>query len=281
MIGPRGAPVSTTLTAWNVRGYRPRTQEVDRLFANSPTDVLFISETMQGRRKDGTVDPLDFEGQIISIPGVKKPGSAGHPSMGIAFLSKSTRLKRVAALQGKEKKWQMLVVETDRLRLIGVYSKPKMPRPDWLELLSRLDTYKANSRPTIVGGDFNAHHSAWTDGITSPGGEALRSHLRLGSTRGAPPLTTLPALYHLHAPREPTCIRKTPVGITRSTIDLFLVARRRNYQVTDTTLLMPLGVGGSDHAPISLTLKHPAHADTRPRPQFLPTLCVGGTYSPR
>ena len=270
MIGPQGAPVSTTLTSWNVRGYRPRTQEVENLFANSPTDVMFISETMQGRRKDGTVNPLDFEGQIISIPALREH-TAGHPSMGVAFLAKKTRMKRIASLQGKSKKWQMLVVETDQLRFIGVYAKPKMPRPDWLELLTRLDTYKANSRPTLVCGDLNAHYSAWTEGTSNPGGEALRRHLRLGSTRGDPPLTQTPAQYHLHAPEDPTCIRKTPVGITQSTIDLFLVARRRNYKISAATLLLPLGVGGSDHAPISICITHPARIDIRPSKQFLPT----------
>ena len=267
MIGPRGAPASTTLASWNVCGYRPRTAN---MFANSPTHVLFISETMQGRRKDGTVNPLEFVGQIISIPGVRE-NTAGHPSMGVAFLAKRTKMKRIASLQGKSKKWQMLVVETDRLRLIGVYAKPKMPRPDWLELLSRLDTYKAKSRPTIVTGDFNAHYCAWTDGTSSPGGEALRNYLRLGPTRGDPPLSQTQAQYILHAPAQPTCIRKTPVGITRSTIDIFFVARRRDFKTSATKLLLPLGVGGSDHAPIAITMTHPAHVDTRPAPQFLPT----------
>lgn len=260
-----------TLTSWNVRGYRPRAQEVDKLFANSPNDVLSISETMDGRRKDNTVDPLDFEGQVISIPGVKKKDAAGHPSMGVALLSKSLRLKRVASLQERDKNWQILVVETDRLRLIGVYAKPKMPRPAWMELLSRLDTYKANWRPTIVGGDFNAHHSAWTKGAMSPESEALRCHLRLGQTSGEPAASATAATYRLHAPAEPTCIQKTPIGITRSTIDLFLVARRGNHMVSDATLLVPLGVGGSDHAPIALTLQNLADVDTRPRLQFLPT----------
>ena len=270
MIGPRGAPASTTLAAWNVRGYRPRTQEVEKLFTNSATDVLFLSETMQGRRKDGTVDPLEFEGQIISIPGVREH-SAGHPSMGVAFLAKRTRLKRIASLQGKTKKWQMLVVETDRLRLIGVYAKPKMPRPDWVELLARLESYKANSRPTVVSGDLNAIYSAWSDGTANPGGEALRKHLRLGPTRGEPPSSQTPAQYNLHAPAHPTCIRKTTKGVTQSTLDLFIVSRRGNYRISNASLLLPLGVGGSDHAPIALSLTHPPHVDTRPATQFLPT----------
>lgn len=270
MIGPEGAPATTTLASWNVRGYRPRTQEVEKLFANSDTDVLFLSETMQGRRNDGTVNPLDFEGQIISIPGVREH-AAGHPSMGVAFLSKKTRLKRIASLQGKAKKWQMLVVETDKLRFIGVYAKPKMPRPDWVELLTRLEVYKAKSRPTVVSGDFNAIYSAWTDGTANPGGEALRKHLRLGPARGDSPISQTQAQYHLHAPDAPTCIRKTTRGLTQSTLDLFLIARSRNYRFSKATLLLPLGVGGSDHAPIVTTITHPAFVDTRPSTQFLPT----------
>ena len=142
-----GARASLKLVTWNVRGFRQRTQEVDDLFADPSLHVLFLCETMQARRRDGTVVPLDFEGTRISMPGVRPPGAAGQPSMGIAFLAKRVALKRVASIQCPRDRWQLLVVDTDRLRLIGVYVRPKTSRADLQQLLMTLHSYKANVPP--------------------------------------------------------------------------------------------------------------------------------------
>ena len=84
MIGHRAMPLaSTQLVAWNVRGFRPRAQEVDNLFTDPSVDIAFLSETMQGRYKDGTIAPLDFRGTKISMPGLKDRDTSGHPSMGL------------------------------------------------------------------------------------------------------------------------------------------------------------------------------------------------------
>ena len=263
-----GARTSTMLVAWNVRGFRPRAHEVDDLFTNEAVSLAFLSETMQATRKDGTVVPLDFIGTRISMPGVKELGTAGHASMGIAFVSKTISLKRIASLQCPHARWQMLVVETDRLRIIGVYIRPKTQRPDWLQLLARVRQYTANIRPTIVCGDFNAHHPEWTTGKADAGGSCLRT-LTCKDSAGLPGRNG--TRFAMNAPAEPTCVRPTPNGLSKSTIDLFLVANLRNFTMSKTSVYLSQKVGGSDHVPIALTVTAPPTPQLRPTRQFLPT----------
>ena len=254
MIGPSsGAHASTKLVAWNVRGFRPRAQEVDNLFTDTSVDIVFLSETMQGRYKDGTIAPLDFCGTKISMPGLKESGAHGHPSMGVAFLSKSAKLTRIASLQGVNNNWQMLVVDTDRIRLIGIYAKPRTPREDWRILLKHLDKYRAATRPTVACGDFNAHYRAWNAGASDAAGQALRQHLHLDATVGTPLRASRPSDFSLHAPEDPTYRCKTSRGrFVETTIDLFLTARLHPDRVSAASLLLPLTSGGSDHAPVTL-----------------------------
>ena len=271
MIGPRcEARTSTTLVAWNVRGYRPRAQEVDDLFKDTSVSLAFLSETMQGTRRDGTVVPLDFIGTRISIPGVKAPDAAGHASMGIAFVAKNTRLRRLASLQCSKARWQMLVVETDRLRFIGIYMRPKSQREDWLQLLARVEQFKAKSRPTIVCGDFNAHHPDWTRGKTDAGGTSLRAFVSKRQNGRSP---TGPRVYpfEMRAPASPTCTRHTTRGIVQSTIDLFLVANVHGFAIGEASVYFSQTAGGSDHAAVALTITPPPLPSTHPTRQFLPT----------
>lgn len=208
---------------------------------------------MQGRRKDGTVDPLEFEGQKIFIPGVREH-SAGHPtrSMGVAVLAKKTRLKRIASLQGKTKKWQMLVVETDWLRLIGVYAKPKMPRPDWVALLSRLESYKENSRPTVVSGDLNAIYSAWTDGRRARRSKPKQRSVAPTSTTGTH-ARRLAALRKHHYPkheRSTSCMHQltppAPGNDKRSySVDAGPFPRSTPRELQDLNCLPPTASSGS------------------------------------
>lgn len=273
MIGPRmGAQTSTKLVAWNVRGFRPRAQEADNLFTDPSVDIVFLSETMQGRHKDGTIALLDFNGTKISIPGVSAQDRHGRPSMGVAFVSKTEKLKRVASLQGENQNWQMLVVDNERLRMIGIYAKPRMPRADWLVLLKHLDSHRAATRPTVVCGDFNAHYHAWNAGASDAAGQALRQHVHLAGTAGTNLRAARPADFALHAPAEPTFRSKTARGrLVESTIDLFLTARIAPDRVSRASLYLPLTSGGSDHAPVTITVSCPPPADTTPCIQFCPT----------
>ena len=270
MIGPRcRALPSTTLVAWNVCGFRPRAQEVDDLFQDSAVSLAFLSETMQAKRHDGTVIPLDFQGTRISMPGVKLAGTAGHASMGIAFVAKTTHLKRIASLQCPRARWQMLVVETERLRFIGVYMRPKSQRAEWLQFLGKLNQYKAKSRPTIVCGDFNAHHPDWTRGKTDAGGTALRAFV----SKGLAARSTAHCLtqFTMNAPDSATCVRQTPRGVSQSTIDLFLTSNLRAFTAGKARVYFSHTAGGSDHAAIALTICAPCTPKTRPTKQFLPT----------
>lgn len=239
------------------------------LFADPELTILFASETMQTRHRDGTVIPLDFEGSIISMPGVRPPGGAGHPSMGIAFFSKKTAMKRLAAVQCPRDFWQMLVIETDTLRIIGLYVKPKTPRSEWEALLAKLNHYKAHVRPTVVCGDLNAHHPAWTTGSRDAGGTALLPYVAGDPTTSATPASGTG--FVLRAPARPTCTRATARGLSQSTLDLFLIARQADFDIFHPDLLLHEGVGGSDHVPVCVTITAPQQPDTRPRRQFLPT----------
>lgn len=121
----------------------------------------------------------------------------------------------------------MLVVETDRLRCIGIYMRPKSQREHWLQLLGRLEQFKAKSLPTIVCGDFNAHYPDWTRGKTDAGGTAVRAFVQ--KTSGGP-IAHRVSSFAMNAPASPTCSRPSHRGIVQSTIDLFLVASSQGLQ---------------------------------------------------
>lgn len=78
--------------------------------------------------------------------------------MGVAFVSKPTKLTCVASLQGTNNILKTLVVDTKSLRLIGIYAKPRTPLTDWLVLLKTPDSKYAATRPTMVCGAFNAQY---------------------------------------------------------------------------------------------------------------------------
>ena len=121
----------------------------------------------------------------------------------------------------------MLVVETDRIRCIGIYMRPKSQREHWLQLLARVEQFKAKSRPTIVCGDFNAHHPDWTRGKTDAGGTALRAFANKKPCGGSTAHRVSP--FVMNAPTTPTCTRQSQRGIVQSTIDLFLVASAQGF----------------------------------------------------
>lgn len=181
-------------------------------------------------------------------------------------------MRRVAALQSATNRWQMMVVETERTRVIGIYMRPHSTRADWKDLLGRITQYRAKSRPTIVAGDFNVQHRTWTKGKTDVGGRALHAWMNEQQAGGpGPHHANRRAGYKLNAPTEPTCSRPTKNGYSESTIDLFLTANLRGFSSTQAALVFPTGVGGSDHAPTTLALTHPPAGETTPTPQFLPT----------
>lgn len=95
----------------------------------------FVSETFQGVRDGGEFRPLNFEGKVIYMAGFEVKRVPGRPSMGTKFLSKVVRLERVAALQDSGRKFQVLVVNADGCRLIGVYISPSANSKDWVEVL--------------------------------------------------------------------------------------------------------------------------------------------------
>lgn len=86
-------------------------------------------------------------------------------------------MRKIAALQCPNERWQLLVVEAERVRFIGVYIRPRSTKARWKDLLATITRYRANSRPTIVFGDLNAHHRLWKTDTSDAGGRALHSWL--------------------------------------------------------------------------------------------------------
>ena len=100
-------------------------------------------------------------------------------SMGIAFLSKRPGLlRRDGAYQGTRNKWQILVVRHADIRIIGVYASPSASAADWAELNTKLKSLRAKGGKTVVCGDLNASHPAWSPNGKTRGGYALQELLR-------------------------------------------------------------------------------------------------------
>lgn len=74
--------------------------------------------------------------------------------MGIAFLTKTTRLSRLAVRQGATENWQILVVETQSSRSIGLYVAPKTMKTAWATILKHLTEFCAKFHPAVVCGNF-------------------------------------------------------------------------------------------------------------------------------
>lgn len=203
------------------------------------------------------------------MPGIKTLGAPGYPSMEVAFLSKAVKLKRIASLQGTSNSWQRLVVNTDRLRLVGIYARPRMPRADSLVLLKNLDsTMQLRAR--------RSH--AVTATLTIARGQLglptrrLRLHVRPDPASTTPPCAARPADFSLHTPSYPTFWSKSARGrLVESTIDLFLTARITADRLSQASLYLPLTSGGSDHAPVTITVSYPLPVDRMPPMKFRPT----------
>ena len=136
-----------------MNSYTPRAPYVEALFAHEEIDVLFVCETKQQRRPSGSVKPLDLS---------KRPGM----------------LRRDGACQSSRNKLQILVVRHADVRIIGVYASPSASAADWAELNTELKSLRAKGGKTVVCGDLNASHPAWSPSGKTTGGSALQELLR-------------------------------------------------------------------------------------------------------
>ena len=280
---PHGPRATRTVATWNVRSFRLRAPEVEDLFKTGKLDVAFIQETYQGRRANGAVEPLAFEGHIQSMPAVKAPGRNRNPSMGIAFLSKKHAFRRVAALQDPGGKWQLLAVEIAGVRLLGGYVKPKTNAATWEQFTQQLRNLKHATRPTVACGDFNAIHTDWSASKrNSLGGVAIKKltcHGPRNTRRGGgrryvirAPTTSVRRHGALLSLPEATCFSAIGEGaLAASTVDIFLVAEMYPDCCSEARILQPFRVGGSDHLPVAVTLRLQVPSDPEPREVFLPT----------
>jgi len=277
------------LVSWNVNSFAPRAADVDALFAHEDIDILFVCETKQQRWSSGSVKPLDFDGNVISMMAkAKSSGKRQGMSMGIAFLSKRPgMLRREGAYQCTRNKWQILVVRHADIRIIGVYATPSASATDWRELIGVLKRLRGKGGKLIVCGDLNASHPAWSPSGKTTGGNALQELLvplqrreprkpgsstpgtRLPKTRGK---QQRPGLFELRAPRGIThpflAADGTMVG---STIDLMLIAGWKGKRPPTPTIITSPAACASDHLPIATVIKLGKKSNRRAKEIFLPS----------
>lgn len=85
--------------------------------------------------------------------------------MGVAFLTREKGiLRREAAFEGNNQKWQILVVKTRGSRMIGIYASPSASADDWNELDVQIRRVRRLGGRSGVCGDLNARHTSWDRG---------------------------------------------------------------------------------------------------------------------
>lgn len=119
-------------------------------------------------------------------------------------------------------------INKEQITIISLYKSPKkvISLDDWECFLSKL------TGNTIIGGDFNAHHSLWGSGKTDTDGKVLAGALNN---------------VNLIVINDGSATRLTPPGITKSVVDITLVspslASVTEWKILDDCM-------GSDHFPI-------------------------------
>ena len=276
--------VALKLVSWNVNSFAQREVDVETLFVQEEPDVLFVCETFQTRYKSGIIQPLAFEGSVISMP-AHSIRRGGRPSMGIAFLDKRKGLlRRVSAHEGRS--WQMLEVSNDNIRFVGLYASPSASKQEWLDINAALKRLRVKRGRMIVCGDLNASHPSWSPTGKSRGGNALQTLIkplqqrhprdavgevgkRLPSSRGR---QQRKALFAMRAPRGVTHPFPAKDGsMSGSTIDLMLLSGWKGKLPPIPTILMSPAACASDHLPIAMTIRIRQEQSGRAKEVFLPT----------
>lgn len=159
----------------------------------------------QKRRGNGVVILLKFDGQVMFIPGRIAGDYSRRPQMGVSFVTTDRTVKRVAATQCNEGKWQILVADVGKLRLVDIYISPRAIKWHWKEFLRMLSEYRRHSHSTVVCGDFNARYKTWSKyGSENTGGMQLSRYLQIRSELSEGDRLRDTPRYKLCAPLEPT-----------------------------------------------------------------------------
>lgn len=266
--------------SWNVNGFEQRKDAVASVISEEKLDCLFLCETHQERGRGGTVLPLSFCGQIISTPAIESRSTKGVWRMGVAFLSKEREsLKRLAIF--KRGRWQLIVIEVDGIRCIGLYASPEATPEDWVEILVHVKCHRRGR--TVLCGDFSASHPSWGERCSNHAGNVVQeilldplqrnvkreSHERRASRREDPEVGRQQRgpLYVLRAPDMPTnCHWKESGEIGASTYNLFMVSSLWKAELPERPRVLCSAVAcEADNLPLVLHIDRRAMPRSRPR----------------
>lgn len=253
------------LFSWNVNGIRAvlRKQALQEFLTNYRPDVLCLQEI---KAKPSQVD-YEFPGYQVFWNPAERPGYSGTATLVRAELASDVcqvipeQLPGLAATEGR-----VLVLEFPDFDLINVYvpnSKPDLSRltlrhdkwdPELLQLMQELE----KSRPVIICGDFNAAHTeidlARPKANHHNAGFTDEERAGIGEIISASFVDTFRDLH-------PDAQRYTwwsHMGHARANnvgwrIDYFFISRRLRTRLIEAEIYEQ--VMGSDHCPISVTLK--------------------------
>ncbi|KAG5861334.1 hypothetical protein JTB14_025210 [Gonioctena quinquepunctata] len=207
------------MLSWNANGLRDKIIELEDLILERNLDVIFIQETF-------------LKNDPIGIPNYRmfREDRLGHQGGGVAIMIKCNIQHEQIAINhdrtsGSEVVGIEIMTNRDPLRLISVYNPPNNELAnDFLEMI-----ITETNLPTIVAGDFNAKHIAWSN-FSNRNGNKLRRHCDNSD-------------YIVAAPNEPTFYGPYRPDI----LDIVLI--KNLHWVIYVTTLRELS---SDHNPITI-----------------------------
>ena len=245
-----------TILQWNCDCLTTKVVELSELTVRYGIDIIALQETKLGRD-----DPTPVHGGLDAMRR-DRPGSGAHFARGfglLTYIKKGIPYSEVpAAQQGPLEKLHVTIPTTRRqhLAIANVYFPPVsssyvQPMED---CQTRVDTLEARG-PSVICGDFNAHHVSWDEYIQGmPRGAELYSWVEENEM----------ALLN---DGNPTRAARFKQGCCPSAPDITIV----NSEAADRISWQPLNELSSDHSPILNKwnqLVKTERAQRRVRPNF-------------
>ncbi len=163
---------------WNCNGICSRTKqtELHSFLARQNISVMMLSETWLSPHLSFNITGYicyrnDRAAQAANTTAVNKGGTAILIRRSINhYVSVLPQLQHAEATA--------VVVQTERgpLRLVSLYARPDRSAETCAVLAADIAKLgEANRTPTLIAGDYNAKHTAWSSRITCPRGRKLKA----------------------------------------------------------------------------------------------------------
>lgn len=191
---------SLNILQWNARSANANKLDLTNLLKTNDIHISILSETCF---RPGKV--YKFNG--FNMVHVDRDGGKGGVAVLVAahiqyknITFDNTNLPNLAEICGIE-----VIINKEPITIISLYRPPKMSIAvnEWENFFNK---FNGN---TIIGGDFNAHHSMWGSGKTDTDGNVLVDAL---------------SNSNLVVINNGSATRMTPPGITKSAVDITLVS---------------------------------------------------------